>query len=256
MELRSTRQFVVVLGPAGSGKTTLTASFGRWVEKNQGFEVGYVNLDPGAEDLPYEPDFDVRSIVRVRDVMKKYGLGPNGAFIKSADLMVERLDEVIRGVASVEADYVIVDTPGQMELFVFRDSGPSIISCLKALGFPMAVVVFDPSLAQRPADVAALKLMTTVVQLRLEVDSVPVLNKADLPGSEDVAKVLEDPEALMEALGREKGVTADLAQSLMTVLIEYRQAARLVRVSALTGEGMEELYDVLHEVYCTCGDLT
>ena len=250
------KQFVVVLGPAGSGKTTLTASFGKWVEENQGFEVGYVNLDPGAEDLPYEPDFDVRSIVRVRDVMREYGLGPNGAFIRSADLMVERLNDVIGGVASVEADYVIVDTPGQMELFVFRDSGPGIISRLRGLGFPMAVVVFDPSLARRPVDVAALKLMTTVVQLRLEVDSIPVLNKADLPGSEDIAKVLEDPEALMEALRSEKGVAADLAQSIMAVLGEYRQATRLVRVSALTGEGMEELYDVLHEVYCTCGDLT
>ncbi len=250
------RQFVVVLGPAGSGKTTLVSSFGKWVEKTQSMKVGYVNLDPGAEELSFTPDFDVRRLVRVRDVMHEYGLGPNGAFVKSADLMVEHLGEIMDGISQIDAEYVLVDTPGQMELFVFRDSGPEIVAGLKRLGFPVAVVVFDPSLARRATDIVALKLLTTVVQLRLDVESIPVLNKADLPGADRVAKVLEEPDALNAALSSEKGVTADLAQSLAQVIEEYRQAARLVRVSALKGKGFEELYDVLHEVYCTCGDLT
>jgi len=250
------RQFIVVLGPAGSGKTTLTASFGRWVEEKQGLSVGYVNLDPGADILPYKADFDIRRYVNVRDVMKKYGLGPNGAFIKCADLMLEDLERIIAGIDSVKSEYVIVDTPGQMELFVFRRSGPTIIDGLRSLGFPIAVVVFDPSLAGSPVDIAALKLMTTVVQLRLNVDSVPVLNKVDLPSSSEVAKVLESSKDLLEALRYEEGLSADLAQALMTVLEDYRQASRLVKVSALQGTGLEELYDILHEVYCTCGDLT
>ncbi|MEM2846784.1 MAG: ATP/GTP-binding protein, partial [Nitrososphaerota archaeon] len=38
---------VVIIGPAGCGKTSLTASFGRWLELELGEKPAYVNLDPG-----------------------------------------------------------------------------------------------------------------------------------------------------------------------------------------------------------------
>ncbi len=254
-EFLLSKQFVVVLGPAGSGKTTLVANYGRWLEE-KGIKVGYVNLDPGADRLPYNADFDIRKYVRVSDVMRKYNLGPNGAFIKSADLMLELRHEIYREIVRIESDYILVDTPGQMELFVFRDNGPEIIGTLRKIGFPVAIVVFDPLLARKPSDLVALKLMATVIQLRLDVDSIPILNKADLEVSEEVARTLEDEAVLVEALNKESGVRADLAQSLVEVMGYYRQAARLVKVSALTGKGFDELYDIIHEVYCNCGDLT
>ncbi len=254
-EFLLSKQFVVVLGPAGSGKTTLVGSYGRWLE-SRGVKVGYVNLDPGADYLPYKPDFDIRKYIRVTDVMKKYNLGPNGAFIKSADLMLELGDQIYRELVRIPSDYVLVDTPGQMELFVFRENGPELLGILKRIGFPVAIVVFDPLLAKKPSDLVALKLMATVIQLRLDVDSIPILNKADVEISDEVARSLEEELVLMEALSREAGVRADLAQSLVQVMDDYRQATRLVRVSALSGSGFDELYDIIHEVYCNCGDLT
>ena len=77
------RMIVVLMGPAGSGKTTLTAALGKWIEENQGYNVGYINLDPGAETLPYNPDFDVREWFTVEDIMVKEDLGPNGAMIRA-----------------------------------------------------------------------------------------------------------------------------------------------------------------------------
>jgi len=246
----------VVLGPAGCGKTTLVANFGRWVEQTQGFRVGYVNLDPGAEEVPYDPDFDIREFIRVSEVMKEYHLGPNGAFIKCSDLMVEHLDKIHKGISEIHAEYILVDTPGQMELFVFRESGPRIISRLKGLGFPVAVILFDPSLVSKPSDFVALRLVTTVIQLRLDIDSIPVINKFDMPDAKRILELLESPELIKSELASEQGVVADLALSLAETMDRYSQATRIAKVSAIHGTGFEELYDILHEVYCTCGDLT
>jgi len=60
---------VVFLGPAGSGKTTLTATFGEWLEKEIDYKISFVNLDPGCEYLLYSHDFDIRSIITTRDIM-------------------------------------------------------------------------------------------------------------------------------------------------------------------------------------------
>lgn len=55
---------------------------------------------------------------------------------------------------------------------------------------------------------------------------------------------------------KEKGVLPEVAGEIFKVMNEYGLARRIAKVSALTGEGTNELYDLLHEVYCTCGDLT
>ncbi|MEM2823732.1 MAG: ATP/GTP-binding protein, partial [Thermofilaceae archaeon] len=118
--------YLIVIGPAGSGKTTLTAAFGRWIEENQSFRVAYVNLDPGADQLPYRPDVDVREWVTVSQVMREKGLGPNGALVASMEEVYARKSDLMREIANLEAEIVIVDTPGQMELFLFHEAGPAI----------------------------------------------------------------------------------------------------------------------------------
>jgi len=45
------------VGTAGSGKTTLTQAFGKYLEEND-YRVSYVNLDTGVKRLPYRPDLD------------------------------------------------------------------------------------------------------------------------------------------------------------------------------------------------------
>lgn len=36
---------LIIVGPAGSGKSTLTKAFGEWL-KGDGYTVNYLNLDP------------------------------------------------------------------------------------------------------------------------------------------------------------------------------------------------------------------
>jgi len=92
---------VVMIGPAGCGKTSLVASFGRWLKSELEEDPVYVNLDPGVLNLPYRPAYDVRSMVKVEELMREEDLGPNGAMTRAAEVVEERLDEVIRGVRSI-----------------------------------------------------------------------------------------------------------------------------------------------------------
>ena len=54
-------------------------------------------------------------------------LGPNGALIRSMELAMNSIDEIIEKIASLKYPYVFVDTPGQMELFLFRDFGVELV---------------------------------------------------------------------------------------------------------------------------------
>jgi GTPase SAR1 family protein len=56
---------------------------------------GYVvNLDPAVMTLPFGANIDIRDTVRYKDVMKEYGLGPNGGILTSLNLFATKFDEV------------------------------------------------------------------------------------------------------------------------------------------------------------------
>ena len=60
--------YVYFIGTAGSGKSTLAANFKEWF-KLKGLDAIIVNLDPGAENLPYEPDVDIRDWISLEEVI-------------------------------------------------------------------------------------------------------------------------------------------------------------------------------------------
>ena len=56
---------------------------------------GYVvNLDPAVMTLPFGANIDICDTVQYKDVMKEYGLGPNGGILTSLNLFATKFDEV------------------------------------------------------------------------------------------------------------------------------------------------------------------
>ena len=136
--------FVYFIGTAGSGKSTLTANFQSWT-KLRGLDSIIVNLDPGAENLPYEPDIDIKDWISLKEVMETNELGPNGAQIACADMIALNTDDVKKSIESFKTDYVFIDTPGQLELFVFRESGKYTIEFFQP---QLVQIQFLPELPQ------------------------------------------------------------------------------------------------------------
>ena len=250
---------VVMIGPAGCGKTSMVASFGRWLEEELSERPIYVNLDPGVLRLPYEPDYDVRSLVRVDDLMRDAGLGPNGAMIRAAEIIEERLDDVVARIRSIDgAGFRLIDTPGQMELFLFREMGPRIVERLSEGSRSVGVYILDPFLASSFSGLAVGVSMSIITRLRLRVPVVSVINKVDLlSGGIELEKMLLDESELVERIVLEEhGLAVELSAKFMNLVREYSKAMRIVKTSAKTGQGMQDLYNLINDALCECGDLT
>jgi GTPase SAR1 family protein len=245
---------LVFIGTAGSGKTTLTAEFGRYLQEN-GYSVGYVNLDTGVKNLPYRPDVDVRDDVKAWELMEK-GLGPNGAIVKSYDILAPKVADYSERIRALEGerDYVLLDTPGQMETFLFHEFGVKLME-----DFPDALTVylFSPEILRKPTDHCFALFFGLMIDLRLGTTTVPALNKVDtVDDVNELRKFLDDVEYLTARLKLEPSTQGLLAYRLCSALPELSPPTRVLYLSARTREGFDDLETVAYEHYCTCGDLT
>ena len=180
---------VFILGPAGSGKSLLAGNFASYLE-GEGYEVKIVNLDPGVLKLTYKADFDVRCKFTVEDIMREKGLGPNGAILEA----MERLASISLP-AFEDADYVLYDTPGQLEPFLFRDAGRNIVGRLEDC---CCIFLGDVSLSRR--NLLSFYLYALTARYALETETLAVLNKADLLSAEErgrVKELIRDPSSIL-----------------------------------------------------------
>ena len=248
---------IVLMGPAGSGKTTLASALGKWIEENQEYSVGYVNLDPGARILPYKPDFDVREWFTIDKIMEKEGLGPNGAMIRASELLAERRRDLRKIIRGMKKEVVIIDTPGQSEIFIFRKAGPKITDALKFIATTIGVYLVDPTITSLISELATSLFMGLIIQLRLDIPVVPAITKADLVKLDLGETFYIGLEKVRELAEQElKGTLQEVIPRIIDVMIDYMPPIRIVEVSAKTGQGLEELYQLIYETYCSCGDLT
>ena len=247
---------ILLLGPAGSGKTALTTKFGGWIRRQLDSSISYVNLDPGCTSLPYKPSFDIRDHFTVQEIMKKEKLGPNGAMIRGAELILKTMQAILRKIATTQADFRLIDTPGQSEIFIFRPTGPTIVSAFRAVAPTVGVYLIDPHLAETPTGLAAVFSLSIASQLRLGIPMVNVLNKADTVKRKDLDRLIGDHQYLKRQIEKEgAGAITDLAVHYVEATKTLAKSQRLVKVSARTGKGMRQLYDIIHESLCECGDL-
>ncbi|AIF84267.1 small G protein, GTPase SAR1 [Candidatus Nitrososphaera evergladensis SR1] len=230
---------IFVTGTAGSGKSLLTSRLLQWY-RDTGAYPTTLNLDPGAVTLPYEPDIDIRNYIDIGTLMESYGLGPNGALIMASDLMATRLDEIQQEVDEANPDYLIVDTPGQIELFAFRASGPYFISNLQADN-KATVFAFDGTLVSSPINFVSISLLASAVKLRLKTAQINVLTKRDLviERLKDILDWAASTQALESALSGEKDAEYSLlSKDLSRSMTRAGFAPGLVAVSSTTMNGL------------------
>lgn len=110
------RYAVFISGPAGSGKSTLCSALLTHLT-TLGRNAHLVNLDPAAEHFVHTPTIDVRELISLSDVQSELGLGPNGGLVYCFEYLLENLDWLEEQLGSYEDDYLVVDCPGQIELY-------------------------------------------------------------------------------------------------------------------------------------------
>ena len=240
-----------IIGTAGSGKSFLTSVL---VEKmrQEKQKAATLNLDPGVINLPYSPDIDVRDYVTVDAIMEEYGLGPNGALIMATDMIASEIEHLKEEIEDLEPDILIADTPGQMELFAFRASGPFIAHGLS--DEPKAIVyLFDSVFSFNPLNYISNMFLSSAVYIRFLLPQVHVLSKCDLLPEPDLKTLLEwseSPEALEAAIDeRLKGTKRLLSRNISQTINLLDLSFPLIPVSSKTYEGLIELSAVLERIF-------
>jgi GTPase SAR1 family protein len=250
-------RYIYFVGTAGSGKSSLIYAFQEWLTLH-GLDSITVNLDPGVENIPYEPDVDIRDWVRVDDVMEAYSLGPNGAQVVAADLMAVNAKDLAESLEKYRTNYVLVDTPGQIELFAFRQSSDVI---MEELGKEDACLVFlaDPNLCRSPSGFISSIMLAATVHFRFNVPFLTVLSKSDLLKEDELEAVVgwsESSDALYDALLDKVDSRSLLSSELFKALETIGAYRRVTPVSAAEPSGLEDIYDLVQEVFAGGEDLT
>ncbi len=237
---------IFVVGTAGSGKSLLTSKIHEYYTRNGAFSA-ILNLDPGVESLPYGCDIDVRDYVDIVSIMKQYDLGPNGALIMINDLIASKIDSIKDEIDEVNPDYLLIDTPGQIELFAYRSSGQFLVQNL-CLDNKMSIFLFDGALITSPINFVSIALLATSIKLRLGLPTINVLTKTDLIGEKlkDILKWSTNLSALENAISQEvDGEAYTLTTNILRGLNLGGFAQGLIPLSNVTGEGMVNLETAL-----------
>ncbi len=240
---------IFLVGTAGSGKSLLASKILDYYSRNGAF-VGMMNLDPGVENLPYTCDIDVRDYIDIVQIMKQYDLGPNGSMIMANDLLASKIDDLQSEIDNVNPDYLIVDTPGQIELFAYRASGPFLIQNLN-VEEKVSIFLHDGSLMTSPSNFVSIALLATSVKLRLGISQINVLTKTDLIEDKikDILKWSTNMASLEDALAKNSdGENYTLAINILRSLNMGGFAQGTIPISNATGDGMANLQAALSRV--------
>ncbi len=240
---------IFVSGTAGSGKSLLSSKLHEYYTKNGAF-AAVINLDPGVENLAYTCDVDVRDYVDYVSIMQQYDLGPNGAMVMANDLIASKIDDIQNDVNKVNPDYLIVDTPGQIELFAYRSSGRFIIENLTSEE-KTSVFLFDRVLINTPVNFVSIALLATSIRLRLNLPTINVLTKSDLIGDKlkEILQWSTSLKTLENAIAKDTdGDTYTLTTNILRGLNLGGFAQGLIPVSNVTGDGFVNLEGALSRI--------
>ncbi|KAI8930317.1 GPN-loop GTPase [Entophlyctis helioformis] len=179
----------LVMGPAGSGKSTYCKTM---VTHSQTIKRSFhlVNLDPAAENFEYKPTIDIRDLITLDDVMEELQFGPNGGLIYCMEHLMDNLDWMEDELQDYEDDYLIIDCPGQIELYTHFTIMQRLVEMLQRLNYRVcSVYLLDSQFIEDTPKFFAGVMSAMSAMLQIEVPHVNVLTKMDLLGERKPAEL-------------------------------------------------------------------
>lgn len=239
---------IICIGMAGSGKTSFIQRVNSYIHSNG--ENGYLlNLDPAVSQVPFGANIDIRDTVNYKQVMKEYNLGPNGGILTSLNLFTTKFDQVLDFIEkrSKEVDYILLDTPGQIEIFTWSASG-AIITDTLAASYPTVIAyVIDTPRSTSPATFMSNMLYACSIMYKTKLPFIIVFNKTDVVSHDFAVEWMTDYESFQNALQDNTTYMGSLINSMCLMLEEFYNSLKVTGVSAVTGEGMDEFFDSIKD---------
>ncbi|KAF9434560.1 hypothetical protein BGZ76_007805 [Entomortierella beljakovae] len=247
---------ILCIGMAGSGKTTFMQRLNAHLHTKK--QPPYIlNLDPAVAALPYSANIDIRDTVNYKEVMKQYNLGPNGGILTALNLFTTKFDQVLGFIdkRAPSLDYILVDTPGQIEIFTWSASGSIITDTLAATYPTLIAYIIDTPRTASPATFMSNMLYACSILYKTKVPFILVFNKTDVKPHDFAVEWMTDFEVFQEALQQDKTYMSSLMNSMSLVLDEFYSHLKVVGVSAITGAGMDDFLNAVDEAVVEYNDV-
>jgi GPN-loop GTPase len=236
-----------------------------------------LNLDPAVHSVPFESNIDIRDSINYKEVMKQYNLGPNGGILTSLNLFATKVDQIIGLLEkrTAPADptnpsgqpikHILVDTPGQIEVFVWSASGSILLETL-ASSFPTVIAyVIDTPRTSSTSTFMSNMLYACSILYKTKLPMILVFNKTDVQDAEFAKEWMTDFDAFQSALRQEEeagafgaeggsggfgagsGYMGSLLNSMSLMLEEFYRHLSVVAVSSMTGDGIDQFFGAVEE---------
>ncbi len=235
-----------------------------------------INLDPAVRNVPFESNIDIRDSLNYKEVMREYNLGPNGGIVTSLNIFATKIDQIInilekRTAPNLETPKaksiknIIVDTPGQIEVFMWSASGSILLESL-ASSFPTVVAyIIDTPRTSSTSTFMSNMLYACSILYKTKLPMILVFNKTDVKDADFAKEWMTDFEAFQAALKQEEyngsfggveggggfgggsGYMGSLLNSMSLMLEEFYRHLSVVEVSSMTGKGIDDFFAAVGE---------
>lgn len=236
-----------------------------------------INLDPAVHHVPFDSNIDIRDSLNYKEVMKEYNLGPNGGILTSLNIFATKIDQVMgilekRTKPNPETPNarpiknIIVDTPGQIEVFVWSASGSILLDSL-ASTFPTVIAyIIDTPRTCSTSTFMSNMLYACSILYKTKLPMILVFNKTDVQDAGFAKDWMTDFESFQAALKTEEdtgsfggvegaeggigggsGYMGSLLNSMSLMLEEFYRHLSVVGVSSMTGFGVTEFFEAVRE---------
>lgn len=285
MAYKSTKTFLIV-GMAGTGKSTFSQSLYTWISSQYppiidfksclNSNITSINLDPATLKVKMPLDLDIREYFDYENVMETYNIGPNGAVTTIINLFLMRWD------VKITSNFVIIDTPGQIEAFVWSNAGKVLVDKLvycrsgvsdkigdnsvkndlmsgesiessksknaKAGVNPNSVILLyliDSQECKKPSVFMCNMIYALILKLRFNIPILIVFNKVDL--SPMPVEWISNYEKFMNDVN-DDSMCNSLLSSMALYFEEYYRSFDYIGVSSITGEGRDEFFERIEKM--------
>lgn len=236
-----------------------------------------INLDPAVRTVPFDSNIDIRDSLNYKEVMREYNLGPNGGILTSLNIFATKVDQIINILEKRTAPNpdtpkskpiknIIVDTPGQIEVFVWSASGSILLDSL-ASSFPTVIAyIIDTPRTSSTSTFMSNMLYACSILYKTKLPMILVFNKTDVKDAEFAKEWMTDFEAFHEALKQEEdsgsfggfegsgggvgggsGYMGSLLNSMSLMFEEFYRHLSVVGVSSMTGKGIDDFFKAVSE---------
>ncbi|TPX66319.1 hypothetical protein CcCBS67573_g07875 [Chytriomyces confervae] len=215
-------EFSITYKPVGHGRPGIGASSSSNINRS----IHLVNLDPAAEHFEYKPSIDIRDLITLEDVVSELQYGPNGGLVYCLEYLCNNMDWLEDQINSFEDDYLIIDCPGQIELYTHFPIMRQIVASLDKMGYrTCGVYLLDSQFVQDVSKFFSGVMSAMSAMVQLEVPHINVLSKMDLLGDKAESFELEryfnpDPTLLMEDANKETSPKLHALNRALVQLIE------------------------------------